>query len=49
MLEKIRSKTGYNVISIILIIMLTIFMFFWIGQKEGFHEDEIFSCNRKIL
>ena len=25
------------------ILIVTIFMFYWIGQKEGFHEDEIFS------
>lgn len=43
MLEKINTKKGYNIITIILLIITVIFMFYWIGQKEGFHEDEIFS------
>ena len=43
MLEKLKSKTGYNVLTILVLIIVTIFMFYWIGQKEGFHEDEIFS------
>lgn len=43
MLEKLKSKTGYNVLTILVLITVTIFMFYWIGQKEGFHEDEIFS------
>ena len=43
MLEKINSKKGYNIITVIILIITIIFMFYWIGQKEGFHEDEIFS------
>ena len=43
MLEKINSKKGYNIITIIVLIITVVFMFYWIGQKEGFHEDEIFS------
>ena len=43
MLEKINTKTGYNILTIIVVMITTIFMFYWIGQKEGFHEDEIFS------
>ena len=43
MLEKLKSKTGYNVLTVLVLIIVTIFMFYWIGQKEGFHEDEIFS------
>ncbi len=43
MLEKLKSKTGYNVLTVLVIAIVAIFMFYWIGQKEGFHEDEIFS------
>lgn len=43
MLEKINTKKGYNIITILVLIITVIFMFYWIGQKEGFHEDEIFS------
>lgn len=43
MLEKLKSKAGYNVLTVLVLIIITIFMFYWIGQKEGFHEDEIFS------
>ena len=43
MLEKINTKKGYNIITIIVLIITVIFMFYWIRQKEGFHEDEIFS------
>lgn len=43
MLEKINTKKGYNIITIIILVITVIFMFYWIGQKEGFHEDEIFS------
>ena len=43
MLEKINSKKGYNIITIIILIITVVFMFYWIGKKEGFHEDEIFS------
>ena len=43
MLEKINTKKGYNIITIIILAITIVFMFYWIGQKEGFHEDEIFS------
>ena len=43
MLEKINTKKGFNIITLIILVLTTIFMFYWIGQKEGFHEDEIFS------
>ena len=43
MLEKINTKKGYNIVTVIVIIIVSIFMFYWISQKEGFHEDEIFS------
>ena len=43
MLEKLKSKTGYNILTVLAMIIVIIFMFYWIGQKEGFHEDEIFS------
>ena len=43
MLAKIKTKAGYNIITFLAILIVTIFMFYWIGQKEGFHEDEIFS------
>ena len=43
MVEKLKSKTSYNILTMIVLIIVTIFMFYWIGQKEGFHEDEIFS------
>ena len=38
-----KGKTKYNILTIIVIAIVTIFLFYWIGQKEGFHEDEIFS------
>ena len=43
MLKKINTKKGYNIVTIIVILIVSIFMFYWISQKEGFHEDEIFS------
>lgn len=43
MLEKINTKKWYNIFTIFVLIITTIFMFYWISQKEGFHEDEIFS------
>lgn len=43
MLEKINTQKGYNIVTVIVIIIVSIFMFYWISQKEGFHEDEIFS------
>ena len=43
MLNKLNTKAGYNIITFLAILIVTIFMFYWIGQKEGFHEDEIFS------
>lgn len=43
MLEKINTKKGFNIITIIILIVTTLFMFYWIGKKEGFHEDEVFS------
>ena len=43
MLEKLNTKRGFNIATVIILILTTIFMFYWIGQKEGFHEDEIFS------
>lgn len=38
MLEKINTKKGYNIITIIVLIITVIFMFYWIGQKEGFQR-----------
>ena len=43
MFEKINTKKAYNIITVIVILIVSIFMFYWINQKEGFHEDEIFS------
>ena len=43
MWNKINTKKGYNLIFVLILIITTIFMFYWIGQKEGYHEDEIFS------
>ena len=43
MWNKINTKKGYNLIFVLILIIITIFMFYWIGQKEGYHEDEIFS------
>ncbi len=43
MLEKLNTKKAYNLFTLLVMIIVTIFMFYWIGQKEGFHEDEIFS------
>ncbi len=36
-------KNKSNIIFIIVLILLSTTMFFWISNKEGFHEDEIFS------
>ena len=41
----LKSKTGYNVLTVLVIAIVAIFLFYWIGQKGGFHEDEI----KKIL
>lgn len=43
MLDKINTKKGYNIATIIILIITVVFMFYWIGKKEGFHEDEIFT------
>ncbi len=43
MLEKVKSEKAYNILTILVLIIVTIFMFYWIGEKDGFHEDEIFS------
>ncbi len=32
-----------KILFIITIVIISVVMLFWIGQKEGFHEDEIFS------
>ena len=42
-LNKLNTKMSFNILTIIVLIIVTIFMFFWINQKEGFHEDEVFS------
>ncbi len=39
----IDYKNKWNIITTIVIIILTIFMFYYETKKEGFHEDEIFS------
>ena len=43
MLEKLKSRSCYNILTVLVLLIVTVFMFYWIGQKEGFHEDEIFS------
>ena len=45
-MEKVKEfckQKKYEIIWVALILVITGFMFFWIGQKDGFHEDEIFS------
>lgn len=37
------KKRTYNIIFTITLIIIAFFMFYWIKQKEGYHEDEIFS------
>ena len=32
-----------NIIFVLIIIICSIFMFYWINNKEGLHNDEIFS------
>ena len=39
MKEKIEK-----LIFIIIIIIISLIMIYWINQKQGFHEDEIFSA-----
>lgn len=38
-----NKKTIFNILFIITLIILSIIMIYFINQKEGFHEDEIFS------
>lgn len=38
-----NQKTIFNTLFIITLIILSLIMFYFINQKEGFHEDEIFS------
>ena len=38
-----KKEKIFNILFIITIIILSIIMFYFINQKEGFHEDEIFS------
>lgn len=38
-----KLKNIEKILFIITLVILTIIMFYWIGKKEGFHEDEIFS------
>ena len=40
-MEKIKNVE--KILFVITLLVLTIIMFYWINQKEGFHEDEIFS------
>ena len=41
-MEKIKSNIGL-ILYLIIVFILTIIMFWEIGRKEGFHEDEMFS------
>ena len=43
MKEILTSNKFKNILFIITIIITAITMFFYIGKKEGYHEDEIFS------
>ena len=38
-----KNKKKFNILFIITLIILSIIMIYFINQKEGFHEDEIFS------
>ena len=38
-----KKKNIFNILFIITLIILSIIMIYFINQKEGFHEDEIFS------
>ena len=38
-----KKENVFNIIFIITLIILSLLMFYFIKQKEGFHEDEIFS------
>ena len=40
---KIDMKKIQNILFIVAVIVVSIAMFYFIGKKEGFHEDEIFS------
>ena len=45
-MEKLKQfcyNKKYTIISAIAIFIIAIFLCFWITQKQGFHEDEIFS------
>jgi len=41
-LEKLKDNINL-IIYVLIMILITIVMFYFINQKEGFHEDEIFS------
>lgn len=41
-MEKIKSNLGL-ILYLLIVIILTIIMFWAINRKEGFHEDEMFS------
>ena len=43
LINKFNTNISFNIVTIVIFIITSIFMFFWINQKEGFHEDEIFS------
>ena len=38
-----KNKNIFNILFIITLIILSLIMIYFINQKEGFHEDEIFS------
>ena len=38
-----KKEKIFNILFIITLIILSLIMFYFINQKEGFHEDEIFS------
>ncbi len=42
-IKEITKQKKYEIIWVALMLAITGFMFFWIGQKDGFHEDEIFT------
>ena len=41
-MEKLKDNINL-IIYVLIMILITIVMFYFINQKEGFHEDEIFS------